>query len=156
MRGLAFALRQSSGWQFRCPDNWEIDDSSSADGVSIAIQSDGVSFGFIGVYSGAEHPVEVIEQVLESLREEHPALEVEDLGAMNWKDAAAAEAVFFSLDFITYCWIRSGRIANRTVVVYWQTIEPELATSREAFEVLCQSLARVRPAARRSADGAND
>jgi hypothetical protein len=133
-------LCQAGPISFGYPQGWAVEDRYDEDGSAVMLQSEGVSFAIVGVYPADQEPDEIVGLALESLRGEHPDVEIEELPGAWWGDGAAAEAVFFSLDFIAYCWIRSGRLADRTLMVYMQTVEPEAAAGREAFETICRSI----------------
>lgn len=125
--------------RFAFPADWAVEETRAEEGTSVTAQSNAVTFAIIGVYSDQLNPGDLVDQAVESLREEHRDLEVEETDETEWDDGAAAEALFFSLDFLTYCWIRSGRIGPSTFFVFLQTVEPELEIGRAALEAICRS-----------------
>jgi hypothetical protein len=127
---------------FARPVTWSLETDRSEEGVSVVLQSDAVSFGLVGVYPPEYTPEELTEQVLESLREEHPGLEVEEIAGQErrYKDVAAYEGLFMTLDTVAYCWVRSWRLPSRTVIVYVQSIQAESAEGEEVFDKICQSV----------------
>lgn len=124
------------------PDGWTPDVQTGGEGSSVYLQSPAVSFGIVGVYSPEEDPQGIVEQVSDSVRAEHPGLELEpmDNDEDQFPDGVAIEGMFMTLDTVAYCWIRCWRIGNRCVLVYVQTVEPESADSEEVFHQLCESL----------------
>jgi hypothetical protein len=128
--------------EFAYPSAWTMETDRSEEGISVLLQSDGVSFGLVGVYPADYSPEDLAEQVLESVREEHPGLEVEDLpsGSRDYREASAFEGLFMTLDTVAYCWVRSWRLRQRTVVVFVQSIQAESAEGEEVFDKICQSV----------------
>jgi hypothetical protein len=127
---------------FAHPTSWSPEADRSEEGTSVLLQSDAVSFGLVGIYPPEYSPEELTEQVLESVREEHPGLEVEELASneRKYKEGSAFEGLFMTLDTVAYCWVRSWRLRTRTVVVYVQSIQAESADGEEVFDKICQSV----------------
>lgn len=130
--------------QFAYPTNWATEMAESDDGVMMSLQSPGVSFAVMSVYPASEDPTDVVDQALASLREEHPALEEEELFDDNWtEDMQTIESVFLSLDVVVTAWVRAWRLGERVVMVFVQTIEPEEELAKQTFEGLCRSATLV-------------
>ncbi|MBY0586014.1 hypothetical protein K2X85_02495 [bacterium] len=127
---------------FAYPSSWTLETDRSEEGTSVLLQSDGVSFGLVGIYPVDFSPEELTEQVLESVRDEHPGLEIEELSSheRSYRDASAFEGLFMTLDTVAYCWVRSWRVGRRTVVVFIQSIQAEAADGEEVFGKICQSI----------------
>lgn len=129
------------GVNFLPPPGWSREIEHAEEGVICSMQSSGVTFAIVGLYPEIRHPDDVLEQALDALREEHPALEADE-----WEESApddpyqTIEAVFFSLDTVSYCWIRAWRVGRRTVLAMVQSVEPEAERGRLAFRAICQSM----------------
>lgn len=121
---------------FSYPANWRREVSDDDDMCSVFLQSPGVTFALVGVCPD-EDPQDMIDQAIETLREEHPGLECEDA---EFEAGPGIEAVFFSIDVLSYCWVRSWRMHDSTIIVFMQTIEQESRGNREVFEAICRSV----------------
>lgn len=126
--------------KFSYPANWTREVEESPDGLGVTLQSPGVSFAILGIYEETEDPQDLVEQAVDSLREEHPSLEVEEIFDEEFPDATNVESMFISLDTVSYCWIRGWQTCGHTLLVYLQSIERESATSREIFQAICKSV----------------
>lgn len=129
--------------RFVYPTSWTPEVEESDEGVSVVLQSPGVSFAILGVYPEEEDPADLIDQAVSSLSEEHPGLEREDVfeGEGDWRDAAGAEITFMSIDTVSYAWLRSGRVGGQSLLVFFQTIDPEAETTEAIFAAICRSVA---------------
>lgn len=134
---------ETDALRFCYPSNWTLEVDANDDGVAVTLQSPGVNFGIVGIYAETENPQDLVDQAVDSLRQEHPGLEVEDVFTGEWPDNAAAEAVFLSLDTLSYCWLRSGRLAGHTVLVMLQSVERESTIAQLVFDAICASVEPV-------------
>lgn len=143
------ATFETDSIRFAYPTNWQAESEANADGVTVTLQSQGISFAIVGVYANEYEPDDLMEQAVESLRNEHPTLEAEedfdeeDASGEDDTDAVAIEAVFYSLDMLTYCWLRSWRLEGNSVLVMMQCIEPESKIGRAVFQAICRSLTSI-------------
>jgi len=129
------------GVRFIHPPGWTREVEQSEDGVLCSMQSTGVTFAIVGIYPNGGDPDDLVEQALDSLRQEHPSLEVDDWDESDPDDPIQTlEAVFMSLDMVSYCWIRAWNVGERTVLAMVQSIEPESERGRLVFRALCQSM----------------
>ena len=145
--------RDGVGWfegdcvRFAYPSNWTQETERGGDGTTVSLQSAGVTFAIVGVYDHRQTPDELLEQAIDTLREEHPALELEPLeddeDAGPDEDRLGAELLFLSLDMLSYCWLESWRAGDRTVLVMMQSIEPESRLGRAVFRAICRSLTPI-------------
>ena len=128
--------------RFAHPKSWQAEVDRNEEGTSVFLQSDGVAFGVVGIYPSSQDPDEVVEQILDSVREEHPGLEVEslDFDGDKFDDAVGSEGLFMTLDMVAYCWVMCWRLPHQTVVVYVQCIQPEAGDSEEIFQGICDSV----------------
>ena len=129
------------GVQFIAPPGWTREVEHSEDGILCSMQSTGVTFAIVGIYPKGGDPDDLVEEALDSLRQEHPSLEVDDWDESDPNDPIQTlEAVFMSLDMVSYCWIRAWEVGERTVLAMVQSIEPEAERGRLVFRALCQSM----------------
>ena len=145
MEGPDFAVYEIGPVQFAYPLGWQAEATPCEEGASVFLQSSGATFAIVGAYSGQQEPLDLVQQSLESLREEHPGLEAEEMLGQEefFPDSSGVEALFFSLDVLSYCWIRSWRIGRTSVVVLLQSTEPESHGRRLLFDAICRSVQPV-------------
>lgn len=129
--------------QFAYPVSWTREVDESDDGVAVTLQSPGVTFAIVGIYHAELDPEDLVEQAVESLREEHPSLEVEEVLGKSKGEHVEMEAIFISLDVVSYCWLRSWRLAEASLLVMVQSIEPEAKTGKAIFNAICRSVETV-------------
>jgi hypothetical protein len=129
------------GLRFIAPPGWTREVEHSEEGVVCSMQSTGVSFALVGVYPSNRDPDDVVEQALDSLRQEHPTLEADEWDEADPEDPIQTiEAVFLSLDVVSYCWLRAWRVGSRTALAMVQSVEPEAERGRLVFRAICQSM----------------
>lgn len=131
------ATFRSGAIRFHHPSNWRRDTQEAQEGTSVVLQSQGVTFAIVGIYGSEYLPLDLIDQALDSLRGEHPDLEAEDMPSEG--DGIGREILFFSLDVLSYCWMRSWTLDRWTAFVLLQTVEPERRWSQPVFEAICRS-----------------
>ncbi|QDU61124.1 hypothetical protein Pan216_19780 [Planctomycetes bacterium Pan216] len=139
MADRVFETCGARGYTFRYPLAWSKEVEESDEGTSIVLQSDGVTFAVVGLYDSSIAPEAVVENAIESLREEHPSLELEELESKAHPQARGFEVLFFSIDVLTTCLIQSWTWDETTFFVMVQTMEKEAEMGRAAFEFLAQS-----------------
>jgi hypothetical protein len=142
-----WTITAASDVRFAHPRSWRAETDENPEGTSVYLQSDAVAFGVVGIYPPELEPEEIADQILDSLRDEHPGLEVEprEIDADTFPQGVAFEGLFMTLDTVAYCWVRSWRLpSHQTVVAYVQCVEKESADCEEIFETLCRSVAPSR------------
>lgn len=138
----ALAFFETDALRFAYPGHWQREVEESEDGCAITLQSAGVTFAIFGIYEESEEPEDLVEQVVESLREEHPGLEVDEVREDQPDvDSHSVEVLFISLDTVSYCWIRGWRAFGHTLLLFMQSIEPESERSHAVFQAICKSVA---------------
>jgi len=101
--------------QFLHPGDWTVEVNETEDGPSVSLQSPGASFGIVAAFAVDADPEIVIDQAIESLREEHPGLEIDDEAEdidpdlANDPQAVVLEAVFFQLGYFVV--LLAGKLA---------------------------------------------
>jgi hypothetical protein len=140
MAAAEIAVFESPSVRFAYPSNWSCEVEESDEGISVVLQSQGVSFAIVGIYDEDADPEDLVEQAVETLREEHPGLEPEEVDEGDWEDHAGMEVVFMSLDMVSYCWLQSGRVAGKSLLVLMQSIDPESEQSQAVFRAICKSV----------------
>lgn len=129
--------------RFAFPSDWSEQIGQSGEGIRVDLQSRGNSFGGVGVYPAVQLPVDVISQALTTLREEHPALELEEIHDEEFDEDYAYEAVFFSVDVVSYCWMRCFSHHGKTIFVFIQSDDKESHESEAVFRGIGLSIKKL-------------
>lgn len=140
MAATGMATFSTRSIEFAHPANWRRSVEDVGDGAIIDLQSAGVTFALVNIFDASYSPEELVENALSVLREEHPGIEAEEQLDFEKEDELEMECTFLSLDTVSYCWLRSWRIADRVVLVMVQTIEPEAKLSEPIFRAICRSI----------------
>lgn len=140
MAGKETATFSTDSLRFSYPASWSREVEETDDGLGITLQSPGVSFAILGIYEEDHDPDDLVEQAVDSLREEHPGLEVEEIFDEDFPDGMFVEALFISLDTVSYCWIRGWQAHGHSLLVYLQSVEKEADASRQVFQAICRSI----------------
>jgi hypothetical protein len=127
-----------AGCQFACPADWAREVHETDEGWTVMLQSTGVSFGLVAVILEKLDGIDLMEQAVESLRDGHPGLEVEEIFDGEHE---IWEVLFISLDMVSYAWITAREIEDHSVLIMVQSIEPESERGRTVFDAICRSLA---------------
>lgn len=145
MASRSVEIAEVDSVSFAYPIGWTREINESDDGVSVDLQSDGVMFALVGIYPGDQEPDDLMEQAIESLRENYPGLETEELfDEEDDEDAVVMEATFLSLDMIVTCWLRGWRVGDRAVMLLVQSVEQEAKKGRMIFNAISRSFHPVR------------
>lgn len=145
-------LGRAGPFGFWRPRDWSPDPEAGDDETSTTLQSAGASFAIVAAFPADADPERVVVEAIETLREEHPGLELDEIdddfenSLASDSEPYAQEAVFFTLDTLAYCWLRSWRMPAGTVFVMLQTTEMERPTAESVFDGICRSLAPTEPA----------
>lgn len=149
MTKSAIAKCEVGSLKFLHPSDWVVEANETEDGPSVSLQSPGASFAIVAAFPADADPEIVVDQAMETLREEHPGLEIDDDAdeldpkLANEPHAVVLEAVFFSLDTLSYCWLSSWRLTDATVFVMLQSTDRERAASLGVFRGICQTIESV-------------
>jgi hypothetical protein len=139
----AYAVAKLGTRRFRHPADWTAEINETEDGWAVTLQSTAVSFAVVGQYPADQEPDYLADVVLDSLREEYPSLEVEELDDPPGPTGGVAfEATFLSVDTVVACWIRSWVEESHSYLVMVQSPEPEFPSARLTFRGLCRSFVK--------------
>lgn len=129
------------GIQFRYPENWQLVREETEDGWTVSVQSPETAFLTISVCTSMPAPEEVVEKALETMREEYPELEAEDVvGSMAGQPALGHDIRFFSLDLTNTAFTRCFYSAYGTVLLLCQFNDLEIETNEPVLRAICASL----------------
>lgn len=131
----------NSALRFAYPDDWELVETPSDDGLTINLQSPGSMFVLVTMYDRQVPPQELADEALAAMREEYPDLDAFPVSqTIADRPAIGHDVDFFSLDLTNTCWIRAFASGRRSVLVFAQTNDMELDCGKQIFRAICESM----------------
>jgi len=136
------AVYENHGIRFLYPENWSLMDEE-LDGWprSVTIQSEHTSFLSLHAYPARQDTAPLIDQVIESIREVYPDLEVleadDQVGDINtW----GVDICFFYLDLLVEAKVRSLKTPTYTLIWHYQAESREFEEMEPVFNAVVASL----------------
>ena len=145
------ALYEHQGIRFYYPENWSlVDVELEAWPRSVTVQSEETSFFSLHVYPAKQGMAEVIDTVIDTIREVYPDLEIlegkEKLGDVQ---AGGVDICFFFLDLLVEAKIRAIQTPTYTLVWHYQAESHEFEKMEPVFQAIATSLLQTQvPVAR--------
>lgn len=133
---------ERNGVRFEYPEGWHVSEQETEDSLTINVESTHASFWTLVIFHDGGDPEDVIEQIVESYRDEYPDLDeypVFSAGAGIGLQAAR-ELDFVCLDLVTTVSLKAIRTAEQTLLIVLQGPDAELDTLRETLEAITRSL----------------
>ena len=131
----------SAAIHFVYPDNWELNEMRTRDGMAVNLQSPYSMFLFVNFYDKALPPEELVDEALQTMAQEYPELDSNAVAEMIADQPAVGHDVsFFSLDLTNTCWIRAFSSGEHAVLIFAQTNDLDLEQGEMAFRCICTSL----------------
>jgi hypothetical protein len=135
------AVFEGQGLRFSYPENWSLEQSETQQGWSVTVQSPGTAFLLINVDAARPSVQQMLDAAVAALREDYPEVELEPAQErIAGHVARGLDVQFFSLDLVNSCWIRSFRLADRTILILCQATDLELATAEPVLNAMRASL----------------
>ena len=130
------------GLKFHYPEGWAVERESDEEGNwQVSIQSPESAFVLIKPVGPIEDLEEAAEVTLETLREDYPDLEEEEVEELiGGARAPGYDATFTSLDIVTTCQIRFVRAGDDAVLVMSQCSDMDSEESQDGMERLRRSV----------------
>ncbi len=136
------ALYEHQGIRFYYPENWSlVDEELEVWPRSVTVQSEATSFFSLHVYPAKQAMAEVIDTVIDTIREVYPDLEIlegkEKLGDVQ---ARGVDICFFFLDLLVEAKIRAIQTPTYTLVWHYQAESREFEQMEPVFQAIATSL----------------
>ena len=130
------------GVRFEYPSDWEIEVSEDEAVTTVSLQSPGrPAFVLVTLDTSMPNPEVVVDEVLDTMREEYPDLDDSPTREkIQGHEAIGHDLDFFSLDMTSACVIRCFRTNLRTVLLFGQWSDYEDEPARAALNGLQRSL----------------
>jgi hypothetical protein len=136
------------GVRFLYPENWSLNDLELDEWPrSVTLQSPQSSFWSLHVYPPGHEPGGVVDELVDSIRDEFHDLEVlpaeETFGDT---DAAGVDVAFFYLDLLVEAKIRHVRTPSATLVWHYQAESREFEEMEPVFQAIAVSMLKTQVA----------
>jgi hypothetical protein len=136
------ALYENKGIRFYYPENWSlVDEEPEQWPRSVTVQSEQTSFWSLHVYPAGQNMGEVIDAVIDTIREVYPDLEIleghEKIGDV---EARGVDICFFFLDLLVEAKIRAIQTPTYTLVWHYQAESKEFTEMEPVFQAMVTSL----------------
>ena len=131
-----------AGLRFLYPENWTVSDEQlSSTPQSLTVESPGSGFWVLMVYDREFDPEQLVEQVVESMREEYEGLETA-LAANQFGEVqvGGCDMMFYCLDFVVHSRVLALRALGRTLLTMWQAEDREFESLEPVFLAITKSL----------------
>lgn len=116
------AIFDDFGVRFTFPQGWDLDVSADGTRTTISVQApDSMAFAFVALDSARPEAKELVDEALDAMRAEYPALEAVSVNeSIAGRKAQGHDAEFMTFDMINSCAIRGIRTARRSVLFFAQ------------------------------------
>jgi hypothetical protein len=136
------AVYEHRGIRFLYPDNWSLMDEEIEDWPrSVTVQSEHTAFLSIHAYPARQAIEPLIDQVIESIREVYPELEVLEADDVVGDTATSGvDICFFYLDLLVEAKVRALKTPTYTLVWHYQAESREFEEVEPVFNAMVTSL----------------
>ena len=123
------------GVRFEYPSDWEVEIEEDEAVTTVSLQAPGKpAFALVTLDESMPEPDDLVDSVVETMREEYPDLDVSPTREkIAGHEAIGNDIDFFSLDTTSACVIRCFRTNRRTVLVFGQWSDFEDGPARAAL-----------------------
>jgi hypothetical protein len=113
---------EDHGIRFRYPANWELEVTDKGEIINVAVQAPGgLGFALITTDVSRPNPAVVVDDALETMREEYPDLDSwPKTETINDHCARGHDLEFFAMDMTNGATVRCFRTPQRTVLAFGQ------------------------------------
>lgn len=136
------AIYQKLGIRFQYPDNWSLDEGEALEGEkSVSVYSPGGAFWSVMIHPRWQAPEDLVEAALRTMREVYDELDAEAVEeTVGETELVGCDMNFYCLDLTNTAAVRSGRIGESTLVIFWQADDRELGEVEAVFRAITLSL----------------
>jgi hypothetical protein len=130
------------GLCFQYPDNWTLDEADAVAGrEAVTVYAPGGSFWSVAVHPCAAEPLQLAETVVQAMRDEYAAVEVEPTQeTLGGRELVGFNMNFYYLDLTSSAEVRSLRLGDHTYTLFWQGEDREFDRLAPVFRAMAVSL----------------
>ena len=139
-----FVTYQNHGIQFLYPDIWEIEEQQDGDDVIVTVTNSETCFWTVRILAAGPPPPQVVESCVSAFEEEYEDAEVEKSNdSLAQMPAYGRDVDFFCMELMNSVALRSVRLTDFTLLLWWQSTHHELSEVRPVFDQMTQSLQAI-------------
>jgi hypothetical protein len=136
------AIFDHLGVQFQYPEGWSLEAGDEADGDEVTVYSPGGAFWSLTIRDGSD-PAEMMETVVEAMREEYDDLDSENVGDLiAGEELIGYDLNFYCLDLTNTAQVRAFRRGATTYLMIWQAEDREFEEIAPIFRAIATSLVK--------------
>ncbi|MEN1680727.1 MAG: hypothetical protein AAGJ46_14155 [Planctomycetota bacterium] len=138
------AIYDENGVRFAYPDNWTLESPPDDEAeLQLTVASPETAFWSLSIYPGLRDVRELLEQVLEAMQSEYPALEHDPADSIvDGSPVVGFDLSFYYLDLTNSAQIRVFHRERSTCLVLAQAEDHEYDQLESVFEAMTTSLLR--------------
>lgn len=129
------------GIHFEYPEDWILHEQSTPEEITVTVNSPETSFWSFTLLLDRPDPYQVVETVIDALREDYADVDVyTNEGQLGDLLAVARDVDFVCHELIGSAFIRAAVIPGGTLLVFYQGADIELEETQSLLERISQSL----------------
>lgn len=138
---VAEAVYEDHGIRFRYPEDWQIQEESEGETVSVTVSGPETSFWSIWILPERPDPERLVLSAIEAFEEDYDDVDVyRSEGELCDFPSLQCDVEFVSLELINSAFVRAFRTGRFSVLVLFQGTDHELEYTREALDAITASL----------------
>jgi hypothetical protein len=147
------ASYDKAGLRFLYPENWKITEEHLTEPpLSVTIESPGGGFWVVMVYDEDIEPAMLVDQAVESMRDEYEEVEISPFERPFGEVAATGRDLwFYCLDFVVHSRVFVVRGLGKTMLTMWQAEDRDFESLEPVFNAMLTSLLNPETVAQRDA-----
>jgi hypothetical protein len=134
-------LYRTTGLSFRYPSGWSATEQLDDDRLTVTLEGAGTAFCTVTLLCDRPDPEHVLAAAAQAFQEEYPEADVYPAGGtLAGRPAAGRDVDFICLETCNTALLRAVRTGRFTLLVLFQSSDPELDDARAVFDEVCRSL----------------
>ena len=136
------AIYENQGVRFAYPENWTVEDPPDEEAdLQVTVASAETAFWSLSVYSGERDARSLLDEVLQAMQAEYPALEHDPADhVIADTQVVGYDLSFYCLDLTNSAWIRVFHRHDATYLLLCQAEDREFDAVEPVFEAMTASL----------------
>jgi len=136
------AIYEKQGVRFAYPENWTVEDPPDDEAeLQVTVTSQETAFWSLSVYDGLRDARHLLDEVLQAMQAEYPALEHDPADqVIGETEVVGFDLSFYCLDLTNSAWIRVFHRVESTFLLLCQAEDQEFDAVEPVFEAMTASL----------------
>ena len=136
------ACYDKAGLRFLYPETWKVTEEQITEmPLSLTVESPGGGFWVIMIYDADVEPAVLVEQVVDSMRDEYEGVETTPVERPFGDSMGTGfDMFFYCLDFVVHARVLAVRGLGKTMLTMWQAEDREFESLEPVFLAMTTSL----------------